>query len=52
MDQKFIEIAAKELREDELRKQQSLAQFRDCLSKHPFLKHVRQGTLLKILKVE
>lgn len=46
MDQKFIKIAEKELREDELRKQQALAQFRDCLSKHPFLKNVRQGELI------
>lgn len=46
MDSKFIEKARVELREDELRKRQSLAQFRDWLSKHPFLKDVRQGDFL------
>lgn len=43
MDQKFIDKARIELREDELRKSQSLAQFREWLSKHPVLKDVRQG---------
>lgn len=43
MDQKFIDKAKLELREDEFRKSQSLAQFRDWLSKHPFLSGVRQG---------
>lgn len=43
MDQKFIDIAKNELREDDLRKSQSLAQFRDWISKHPFLSEVRQG---------
>lgn len=44
MDKKFIEIARAELREDDLRKQQSLDQFRNYLSKHPFLQEVRQGS--------
>lgn len=43
MEKKFIEKARIELREDESRKYQSLAQFRDWLSKHPFLSSVRQG---------
>lgn len=43
MDQKYIDIAKNELREDDLRKSQSLAQFRDWISKHPFLSEVRQG---------
>lgn len=43
MDQKFIDIAKNELREDDLRKSQSLAQFRDWISKHSFLQNVRQG---------
>jgi hypothetical protein len=43
MDKKFIEKARIELREDEFRKNQSLEQFRDWISKHPFLSCVRQG---------
>lgn len=45
MDQKYIDIARNELREDDLRKSQSLVQFRDWLSKHPFLSEVRQGKM-------
>jgi hypothetical protein len=43
MEKKFVDKARIELREDELRKNQSLAIFRDWLSKHPFLSGVRQG---------
>lgn len=43
MDKKFIEKAKNELREDEIRKVQSLTQFREWLTKHPFLSGVRQG---------
>jgi hypothetical protein len=43
MDKKFVEKARNELREDDFRKSQSLEQFRDWLSKHPFLSGVRQG---------
>lgn len=43
MDPKFIEIARNEIGETELKKSQSLAQFREWLSKHPFLKDARQG---------
>jgi hypothetical protein len=43
MDQKFIDKARDELREDDLRKSQALAQFREWLGKHPFLSNVRQG---------
>lgn len=49
MDQKFIEIAKNELREDDLRKTQSLAQFREWISKHPFLSEVRQGIILRFV---
>lgn len=45
MDPKFIEKAKVELREDEFRKTQALAQMRDWISKHPFLKGIRQGML-------
>lgn len=43
MDKKFIEKARVELREDDLRKSQALAQMRDWLAKHPYLKEIRQG---------
>jgi hypothetical protein len=43
MDQKFIDKAEAELGETELRKSQALAQFREWISKHPFLNNVRQG---------
>lgn len=43
MDNFFIEKAKNELRETETRKAQSLEQFRDWISKHAFLKDVRQG---------
>lgn len=46
MDQKFIDKAKIELREDEYRKSQSLSQFREWLCKHPFLSGVRQGEKL------
>jgi hypothetical protein len=43
MDQKFVEKAFVDLREDEARRVQSLEQFREWLEKHPFLKNARQG---------
>lgn len=43
MDKFFIEKAENELRETESRKTQSLAQFREWINKHPYLKGVRQG---------
>jgi hypothetical protein len=43
LDNFFIEKAKNELRETETRKAQSLEQFRDWISKHAFLKDVRQG---------
>jgi hypothetical protein len=43
MEKKFVDKARTELREDELRKNQSLSQFRDWLKRHPFLNGVRQG---------
>lgn len=48
LEQMYIDKAKNELREDDLRKSQSLAQFREWIAKHPFLKNVRQGTLKKI----
>lgn len=47
MDQKFIDKAKDELGETDLKKTQSLQQFRDWLSKHPFLSDVRQGQWTK-----
>jgi len=43
LDEKFLEIAKVELRETENRKQQSLQHFREWISKHSFIKKVRQG---------
>lgn len=48
MEQKYIDQAKEELREDDLRRSQSLVQFREWLAKHPFLSGVRQGTHLKV----
>lgn len=45
LSEKISEIAKSELREEDLRKRQSLAQFREWLSKHPFIKKCRQGLL-------
>lgn len=45
MDKKFVEIAKNELGETDLKRSQSLAQFREWLAKHPFLKNIRQGML-------
>lgn len=44
MDQKFIDMAKTDLGEDETKRTQALAHFREWLSKHPFLSHVRQGS--------
>lgn len=43
MDQKLIDIAKKDLGEDDLKKTQSLQQFREFISKHPYLKEAPQG---------
>jgi hypothetical protein len=43
MDPKFIKKAKEELGEDELKKSQSLQQFREYLAKHQFLSNVPQG---------
>ena len=47
MDQRLKDLlqrkAEVELRETELRKKQSLEQFREWLKKHPYLKRTRQG---------
>ena len=37
------DLAKKEIREDETRKAQSLAQFRQWISKHPAIKNYRNG---------
>lgn len=43
LDNFYIEKAKNELRETESRKSQSLAQFREWINKHSFLRDVRQG---------
>ncbi|CRL05182.1 CLUMA_CG018229, isoform A [Clunio marinus] len=48
----YIDKAKSELREDETRKSQSLAQFREWISKHPFLSEARkdESYLLQFLR--
>jgi hypothetical protein len=43
MDPKFIKKAKEELGEDELKKSQSLQQFREYISKHQYFSNVPQG---------
>lgn len=43
MKPSFISIARRELGETDLRKSQSLQQFRDWIAKHPLLEDARQG---------
>lgn len=50
LSEKVLERAKTELREECSRKSQSLAQFREWLSKHPFIKKCRQGLLEFMLK--
>ena len=38
-----LDVARKELREDETRKAQALVQFREWISKHPAFKNYRTG---------
>lgn len=45
MDIKFVKKAEDEIREDSTRKAQALAQFKDWISKHRFIKKCRQGLL-------
>lgn len=47
MDAKRLEKAKKDLGEDEIKKSQSLQQFREYIVKHPFLSHVLQGKKIK-----
>lgn len=39
----YLKLAKDELREDENRKSQSLAQFRELIAKHPSIKKCRSG---------
>lgn len=43
LSDKFLVKAKEELREDEKRKEQALEHFREWISKHPYIKSVRQG---------
>jgi hypothetical protein len=53
LDKFYIEKAENELRETESRKSQALAQFREWINKHPYLKSVRQGKIYyRILAVK
>jgi hypothetical protein len=46
MDQKFIDMAKADFGEDDAKRTQALAHFREWLSKHPFLSQARQGLLI------
>lgn len=43
LSDKFLVKAKEELREDDKRKEQALEHFREWISKHPYIKSVRQG---------
>lgn len=43
LEDKFVQMARDELREEENRKQQALVHFREWISKHPYIKQIRQG---------
>lgn len=43
MDQKFLEIAERELRETPSRKTQAVQQLTEMLNKHPFIKKTPAG---------
>lgn len=47
MEEKYIKKAREELREEPVRKAQALAQFKDWISKHPFIKECCQGDVKK-----
>lgn len=54
LDEKFIQKARKELREDENRKKQALEHFREWIRKHPYIKQIRQDDifLLQFLRTK
>ena len=45
--EKFLKQNREEIREDDARKEQSLVQFREWLSKHPFIVKCRSGKYFK-----
>lgn len=47
----FVKVAKEELREDDCRKSQALAQFRGILSKHPAIKKCRTGKKIQFIFV-
>lgn len=51
LDTFYIKKAKDELRETDERKRQSIEQFRDWLSKHPFLNSIRKGDSVAITYV-
>lgn len=48
VSEKFLDIAKRELREEENRKQQALEHFREWIKKHPYIKSIRQGKVIEI----
>lgn len=49
---KLVEDNKVTIRENDLRKQQALEQFRTWLEKHPFIKNCRQGMFRLELKLK
>ena len=43
VDEKVLNIAKKEVREDDNRREQALVQFREWIDKHPAIKRCRTG---------
>ena len=43
LEEKFLQMARDELREEENRKKQALEHFREWIAKHPYIKQIRQG---------
>lgn len=43
VDKKVLNVAKKEVREDDNRREQALVQFREWINKHPAIKKCRTG---------
>lgn len=50
LEEKFVQKARSELREDENRKKQALEHFREWIAKHPYIKRIRQGNFQSTYK--
>ena len=48
VDEKVLNVAKKEVREDDNRKEQALVQFREWIDKHPAITKCRKGKLVNL----